>query len=56
MSEDKVIELSLTVQEVNTVLGALGEVPAKISMGVIQKIQEQAGPQVSEPLEEGIEG
>ena len=55
MSEDQTLELSLTVREVNTILAAMGEVPAKISMGVIQKIQEQAGPQVSGPLEEGVE-
>lgn len=48
MSEDQNIELSLTVREVNTILGAMGEVPAKISMGIIQKIQAQAGPQISE--------
>lgn len=48
MSNDQVIQLSLTVQEINTILGAMGEVPAKISMGIIQKIQAQAGPQISE--------
>ena len=48
MSEDKVIQLSFTVQEVNTILAAMGEVPAKVSMGIIQKIQAQAGPQVAE--------
>ena len=34
------------------ILGGLGELPAKASMGVIQKIQQQAAPQVTpEPVE-----
>jgi len=38
------------------VLGGLGELPAKASMGVIQKIQQQAGPQVQpEPEPEAEE-
>lgn len=46
------IKLDLSLEEVNAVLGGLGELPAKASMGVIQKIQQQAGPQVTpEPAE-----
>ena len=46
------IKLDLSLEEVNAVLGGLGELPAKASMGVIQKIQQQAGPQVTpEPVE-----
>ena len=41
------IKLDLSLEEVNMVLGGLGELPAKASMGVIQKIQQQAGPQVT---------
>ena len=41
------IKLDLSLEEINMVLGGLGELPAKASMGVIQKIQQQAGPQVS---------
>ena len=41
------INLDLSLEEVNMVLGGLGELPAKTSMGVIQKIQQQAGPQVT---------
>jgi len=42
------------------VLGGLGELPAKASMGVIQKIQQQASPQDQPepqpaPAEEGEE-
>jgi len=45
------IKLDLSLEEVNMVLGGLGELPAKASMGVIQKIQQQAGPQVKPEAE-----
>jgi len=46
------INLDLSLEEINVILGGLGELPAKASMGVIQKIQQQAGPQVTpEPVE-----
>ena len=45
------ITLNLELDEVNVVLNALGELPAKVSMPVIQKVQEQAHPQVA-PAEE----
>ena len=45
------INLDLTLEEVNIVLNALGELAAKVSMPVIQKVQEQATPQVTpEPI------
>jgi hypothetical protein len=53
------INLDLSLEEINVILGGLGELPAKASMGVIQKIQQQAQPQVvpepvqSEEVEEG---
>ena len=46
------INLDLSLEEINLLLTALGELPAKASMGVIQKIQQQAAPQVQpEPVE-----
>jgi len=46
------IKLDLSLEEINVILGGLGELPAKASMGVIQKIQQQAQPQVvPEPVE-----
>lgn len=46
------INLDLSLEEINVILGGLGELPAKASMGVIQKIQQQAAPQVQpEPVE-----
>jgi hypothetical protein len=51
------INLDLSLEEINVILGGLGELPAKASMGVIQKIQQQAGPQVQpEPVEAPEEG
>lgn len=51
------IKLDLSLEEINMVLGGLGELPAKASMGVIQKIQQQASPQVQpEPVETPEEG
>ena len=45
------IKLDLTIEEVNGVLAALGELPTKTNaMFLIQKIQAQAQPQV--PQEE----
>ena len=50
------ITLDLSLDEVNIVLNALGELPAKTSMAVISKIQSQAQPQVTpEPIPEGAE-
>jgi hypothetical protein len=41
------IKLDLTIEEVNGILAALGELPTKTNaMFLIQKIQEQATPQV----------
>jgi len=51
------IKLDLSLDEINMVLNGLGELPAKASMGVIQKIQQQASPQVQpEPVETPEEG
>jgi hypothetical protein len=50
------IKLDLSLEEVNAILGGLGELPAKASMGVIQKIQQQAAPQVTpEPVAGEVE-
>jgi hypothetical protein len=51
------IKLDLSLDEINMILNGLGELPAKASMGVIQKIQQQASPQVQpEPIETPEEG
>jgi|TARA_B100000287_G_scaffold427466_1_gene477147 hypothetical protein len=46
-------ELDLT--EVNIILQGLGELPAKLSMNLIQKIQEQAAVQMQPGMEDAEE-
>jgi hypothetical protein len=47
------IKLELTVEEVNGILTALGELPIKTNaMFLIQKIQAQAAPQVPQENKE----
>lgn len=46
--EDKEITLTLNVNEVNTVLGALGKGPYEVVEPLIVKIRAQAVPQVEE--------
>lgn len=45
--EDLSVELHLTVNEVNLLLGALAELPFKVSFGLIQKVRQQAEQQVN---------
>ena len=47
--EDKTFNLNLTIDELNLVLGALGELPAKASMSLIMNIQQQAQQQGQQP-------
>lgn len=46
------IKLDLTIDEVNVVLASLGKQPFEAVAGVIQKVQEQAGPQVNAIVEQ----
>jgi hypothetical protein len=47
------IKLELSIEEVNGILLALGELPTKSNaMFLIQKIKEQADPQVPPPVQE----
>ena len=50
--ENKEITLTLSVNEVNNVLGALGKGPYEVVEPIIAKIREQAMPQVQENTEE----
>ena len=45
--EDAVLKFELTISEANLILSTLGDLPAKTSMKVIQKMQQQAEPQVA---------
>jgi hypothetical protein len=42
------LTLELTLDEVNVVLAGLGELPAKASIGVIEKVRMQVIPQVQQ--------
>lgn len=39
--QSPVIKLQLTLEEINVILGGLGEIPAKTSIGVIEKVRMQ---------------
>ena len=54
--EEETLTFNFTVSEANTILGALGELPAKVSMGLIVKIQQEATSQRVELEEEKEEG
>jgi hypothetical protein len=47
-NETPEIKLSLTLQEVNTVLQGLAELPLKHSLAAVQKIEQQAQAQLQE--------
>ena len=49
------MNFDLEVGEVNIVLQGLGELPAKLSMNLIQKIQEQAAVQMQPGMEDAEE-
>ena len=49
------MKFELGLAEVNIVLQGLGELPAKLSMSLIQTIQEQAASQMQPNMEEAPE-
>ena len=49
------MKFELELAEVNIVLQGLGELPAKLSMSLIQTIQEQAASQMQPTMEEAPE-
>lgn len=54
--DNKTIKLELTVAEANGVLNALGQMPFAQVASLIQKIQQQAAPQVQESPAAPAEG
>lgn len=53
MTEPVKLTLELSLDEVNGIIGALGELPAKTNaMALIQKIQIQVVPQLPKPEED----
>ena len=49
-------KLEMTEKEMNMILGALGELPAKLTMGLIGNIQSQCNKQVTETSQKQNEG
>jgi hypothetical protein len=49
MTNEYKVSLGLSVEEVNLVLNALAELPAKVSMGLINNISSQAQQQLGQP-------
>ena len=50
--ENKELNFTFTVQEANTLLTALQELPAKVANPLTAKIQQQAQPQLPKPESE----
>jgi len=58
LKDKQLFEINFNVDELNMVLGALGELPAKASMSLIMNIQQQAQKQdqmPSQPVVEEVE-
>ena len=49
MDKDTIIKLELTVEEVNIVMAGLAELPIKLSLKTLQRVEEQARAQVEAP-------
>ena len=47
----KELDLTLTLDDINLILTGLGELPAKLSISLIDKIRSQASRQLAEPTE-----
>lgn len=43
------IKLELTVEQVNTILAGIGELPTKIGLPLVDAIRKQAEPQINQP-------
>lgn len=54
MSENQELTFNLNINEVNIILQGLGEMPAKTSMNIIEKIRGQAAPQLSGPVPDEV--
>lgn len=46
VNKDVVVNFSVSVEEANVILSGLGELPAKYSTGLINKLQAQASTQL----------
>ena len=53
---NETLNFKLTIEEVNTILQGLGELPAKLSMSLITSIQNQAAPQMQPQVSQEEKG
>lgn len=51
---DKTLKFDVTEDEANVILTGLAELPVKHSLGLIQKLQTQAQPQLATVTEEAV--
>ena len=51
LQDKQLFEINFDIDELNMVLGALGELPAKATMSLIMNIQQQAQQQGQQPVE-----
>lgn len=51
---NETLTFNLSVNEVNIILQGLGEMPAKASMNIIEKIRGQAAQQLSGPVPDEV--
>lgn len=56
MTNQPTLTLSLSIEEVNTILNALGGLPYVQVYALVQKIQEQAGAQMGHQEEQAADG
>lgn len=47
--DQRLIQISLTIENLNIIMAALGEIPYRVSSPVISSIQMQAQPQLQPP-------
>ena len=49
------LTFNVTLDEANIILAGLGELPTKVSAGLVTKLQQQAAPQIKEQQAEAEE-
>ena len=49
------LTFNVTLDEANIILAGLGELPTKVSAGLVTKLQQQAGPQIQAQQETAAE-
>ena len=55
-NNEKTVTLEVTLNEANVILAGLGELPAKVTIGLINKLQNQAASQLQPEVAPGVSG